>query len=388
MNKRSVPLKWRFTILTIVIMSVASAILVIAINYDLTRRVPILAESILYQTENYAQEYTMGTVDLGDVKPTEIIPDVMPIDGVIGETVSNVYTTSIVAFFIIIIIGGITTYVFVNRALKPVIQLNDNIKRINENNLNSNLIVQGPHDEIKELTISFNKMIAKLDNAFASQKRFNSRVSHELKTPLAVIKTNIDVLNSKQGKSVEEYEETLAIVEKSVVKMDAVIESLLDLIKQENVPLNETIQINGILEDVIEDLSVIAMKEEIELDLQINEVKNDVVGNEILLYRALYNVVENAIKYNKVNGNVKITSVQEKDKIIITISDTGKGIEEEEYNKIFEPFYRTEGMNLSSNNGLGLGLSITKSIITMHGGDIQVTSNINKGTTFTVSLPC
>lgn len=398
MKKVNFTLKWRFTLLTVVIMTIASGILVTAINYDINTRIPELANIIIAETEinpipveNGVDNIVIGEssesydfiYENGEAKP--IYPDV--IQGVVGTTVSNIYTTSIIAFIVIILLGAFTTYFIVDRALKPVVRLNENIKDINENNLTYNLEVKGANDEIKDLTISFNRMLAKLDNAFTSQKRFNSSIAHELKTPLAVVKTNIDVLNSSSSEDIQEYKETLGVVEKSILKMNSMIETLLDMVRQENAPLNERVNVGNVLEDVVEDLSVIADEKQVDLTAEIHIEESEILGNEILIYRAFYNIVENAVKYNKVSGKVKIWCGEEGDNIKVIISDTGKGIPLEKVDKIFEPFYRGEGVNLNSQNGVGLGLALTKSAILMHGGTIDVTSTIEEGSEFIINLP-
>ena len=375
-------------------MTFTSAILLTTINYDINKRMPKVTDSIMSQIEIenfpkipieigdeiYFETDGLENIDIGNI-------DSIVIDTVIDEAVYNIYTTSIIVFFIIIILGGVATYFIVNNALKPIVGLNENIKRINEDNLTCNLKVEGPHDEIKELTISFNKMLAKLDNAFASQKRFNSSVAHELKTPLAVIKTNIDVLKSSSYKSIEEYEKTLEVVEKSILRMNTMIETLLDMIRQENAPLNEMLSVDNIIEDVAEDLNPIARSKDVSIEVERIDIKDKIPGNEILLYRAFYNVVENAIKYNKKCGSIRISGEQDNDIIKIIISDTGKGIREEDFENIFKPFYRGDGINISKNNGVGLGLSLTKSAITLHGGEIKVDSELGKGTEITFILP-
>ena len=359
-------------------MTITSGILVFSINYDVRHTVPQLKGIINSNTEDIK-------IDLnGDFKD-EI--DKISIESAIEETTSRIYWLSITTFILVVIIGGMCTYFVVNNALIPIVELNKNIKKINEDNLTSNLSVKGPNDEIKELTISFNKMIAKLENAFTSQKRFNSSVAHELKTPLAVIKTNIDVLKRSNCKSIEEYDKTLAIVEKSILKMNLIIETMLDIIKQENAPLNESVSISEILEDIVDDLDIIADKKNIQLKLNTNNIKSKIKGNEIMLYRAFYNVIENAIKYNKINGTVNILCSEDYNIIKVKIIDTGKGIKEEEYEEIFKPFYRCEGINTYSDNGVGLGLSLTQSVIKLHGGEIKVKSKLNEGTEFNLILP-
>ena len=275
MNNIKIKLKWKLTLFTVLIMTITSGILVFSINYDVRHTVPQLKGIINSNTEDIK-------IDLnGDFKD-EI--DKISIESAIEETTSRIYWLSIIAFILVVTIGGMCTYFVVNNALIPIVELNKNIKKINEDNLNSNLSIKGANDEIKELTISFNKMIAKLENAFASQKRFNSSVAHELKTPLAVIKTNIDVLKSSNCKSLEEYDKTLAVVEKSILKMNLIIETLLDIIRQENAPLNEIVSIDEILEDIVDDLSIIANKKNIKLKLNSYNIKNKIKGNEIMLY--------------------------------------------------------------------------------------------------------
>lgn len=378
MNNIKIKLKWKLTLFTVLIMTITSGILVFSINYDVRHTVPQLKGIINSNTEDIK-------IDLnGDFKD-EI--DKISIESAIEETTSRIYWLSIIAFILVVTIGGMCTYFVVNNALIPIVELNKNIKKINEDNLNSNLSIKGANDEIKELTISFNKMIAKLENAFASQKRFNSSVAHELKTPLAVIKTNIDVLKSSNCKSLEEYDKTLAVVEKSILNMNLIIETLLDIIRQENAPLNEIVSIDEILEDIVDDLSIIANKKNIKLKLNSYNIKNKIKGNEIMLYRAFYNVIENSIKYNKINGSIDILCYQDLNTIEVKVIDTGSGIKEEDYDEIFKPFYRCEGINSYSKNGVGLGLSLTQSVIKLHGGEIKVKSKLNEGTEFTFILP-
>jgi len=377
-NNIKIKLKWKLTLFTVLIMTITSGILVFSINYDVRHTVPQLKGIINSNTEDIK-------IDLnGDFKD-EI--DKISIESAIEETTSRIYWFSIIAFILVVTIGGMCTYFVVNNALIPIVELNKNIKKINEDNLNSNLSIKGANDEIKELTISFNKMIAKLENAFASQKRFNSSVAHELKTPLAVIKTNIDVLKSSNCKSLEEYDKTLAVVEKSILKMNLIIETLLDIIRQENAPLNEIVSIDEILGDIVDDLSIIANKKNIKLKLNSYNIKNKIKGNEIMLYRAFYNVIENSIKYNKINGSIDILCYQDLNTIEVKVIDTGSGIKEEDYDEIFKPFYRCEGINSYSKNGIGLGLSLTQSVIKLHGGEINVKSKLNEGTEFTFILP-
>ncbi|MBZ9685191.1 HAMP domain-containing histidine kinase [Clostridium estertheticum] len=389
MNKLNITLKWRFTLLTVILIAISCVAIVTSMNIDIKRTIPTGSLTSSY-TENFkAKENGIspalptGSIDNSQSSTAAIVAS----EATMAKAVSSIYTGSIITLLIIISLGGISAYLIADKALKPVQVLNENIKNISENNLLANLEVQGPHDEIKELTISFNQMLAKLNNAFTSQKRFNASVAHELKTPLAAMKINIDVLNDGEQKTVEEYKETLDIVEKSVGKMNSMIETLLDLVREENTSLDDQVYVVNIIEDVVEDLTIIAETNHIALDFKILTSVSSIKGNEVLLYRAIYNVVENSIKYNKLNGKVTVNCEQEKDTIRIEIKDTGKGIPIEEINNIFEPFYRVDRFNVNSSNGMGLGLSLTKSTITIHGGEIKVYSEPDRGTRVTISLP-
>lgn len=386
MSKIKLTLKWRLTLFAMMIVAAASAILVFTINYDIKHTMPKLKNTIISAGEpSYIDGNQIyiedGIFDENDGDGNMIIA--MAIE----EATLKIYWFSIMIFALVLVAAGACIYFMVDRALIPVVELNKNIKKINEDNLTSNLNVEGPDDEIKDLTLSFNKMIGKLENAFMSQKRFNSSVAHELKTPLAAIKTNIDVLKSSSTKTIEDYEMTMKIVDKSILRMNSIIETLLDMIRQENAPLNDTINIEQILEDIADDLSVIAHKKNVEVNLSVDDNISEIMGNEILLYRAFYNIVENGIKYNKDNGSIKISCSSEGSCIKVKIEDTGKGIKLSDHEEIFKPFYRCDEFNIKSENGLGLGLALTQSAIKLHGGEIKVKSELDKGTEFTVIIP-
>ena len=393
MNKLKMTLKWRFTLLSILLIVLSSVAITIAINIDVGKSVPRTPEHIIGETEEFyiSLDFDQILQENPQFKPIlengDIFISPSQFEMVMTTAVSNIYTTSLITLLTILVLGGISAYWIADRALSPIKKLNENIKSINENNLLVHLDIEGPHDEIKELTYSFNQMLDKLNHAFSSQKRFNANVAHELKTPLTVMKTNIDVLNEYEEKTIDMYEETMDIVRESICRLNSMIESMLDLVRQESAPLDDEVDLNQIVEDVVEDLRVIAEQKQITLVEQTFIPQSLIKGNEILLYRAIYNVVENGIKYNKPYGYVHIQGIQIKNHIEIQIQDTGKGMEEEELEHIFEPFYRTSELSMHAESGLGLGLCLTQSIVTIHGGTIQVHTNKNKGTTFIITFP-
>lgn len=244
--------------------------------------------------------------------------------------------------------------------------------------------VANDYEELKSITASFNAVIAKLNTSLSAQKRFNASVAHELKTPLSIIKTHIDVLNSLPDKTVKDYQETLDIIHQSVRKMNALVDTLLDTAQEGSESLNDEMAIDEILTDVVEDLKPYAKEKQVSLSIQV-EAGPTTTGNQVLLYRSFYNLIENAIKYNRPNGRVHVSSQSTREGFEIKVADTGIGIAEKDIREIFEPFYRVSGTE--SKEGLGLGLSLVKSVIQMHSGSITVASRPGEGSVFEVHLP-
>jgi signal transduction histidine kinase len=284
---------------------------------------------------------------------------------------------------LVALLGGVGAYIASGRTLKPFRSLNEKVRLANAETGDA-IALQDPTREVRDLTLSFNAMLAKLENAATTQKRFNASVAHELKTPLAVIKTHIDVLNDQEFKSVEDYRQTMNVIESSIRKMNALIDTLLDSIQVESAGLDDQVSLDAILSDVMEDLSIYAQKHKVILNGDIPPV-DKITGNEVLVYRALYNIVENAIKYNHEGGQVNLSIDQEKEYIIIHIKDTGIGIAKENSDLIFEPFYRVRSQEKAQ--GFGLGLAMAKSFLKMHGASIVVESETGQGSEFILKFP-
>jgi len=284
---------------------------------------------------------------------------------------------------LVAVLGGIGAYVSSGRTLKPFRFLSEQVK-LSNGETSDPIILQGPTREVRDLTHSFNTMLAKLENAATTQKRFNAAVAHELKTPLAVIKTHIDVLNDQEFKSVENYRQTMGVIESSICKMNALIDALLDSIQVESAGLDDQVSLDMVLSDVMEDLSIYAAKHEVALTGEIPAV-DKITGNEVLVYRAIYNIVENAIKYNHTGGQVDLHLSQEKEWITIHIKDTGIGIAKENTDLIFEPFYRVKSQGKTE--GFGLGLAMAKSFLKMHGATIEIQSEPGQGSEFILRFP-
>lgn len=306
------------------------------------------------------------------------------IDITVSEVSTQFANKSLIYMALIIIIGIIITYYILGKSLKPLKQLNNTIQTINENNL-SNRVEVKYYDEVGSLADSFNIMLDRLNKSFLSQKQFASNAAHELKTPLAIMKSSIDVLRLDSEPTLEDYKENLEYIDESTKSLIKIVDGLLKLTNSNREEKNEIVIIEEIFQDIIVKLdSIIKMK-----NIQVS-VKNDgykILGDKDLLYHVFFNIVENAIKYNINNGKISIIVSEDNEQIKISITDTGIGIAKNEIENIFEAFYCVDKSRSEDNGGYGLGLSIVKSIIEKQNGKISVFSEINEGSTFELLFP-
>ena len=272
----------------------------------------------------------------------------------------------------------IAAYFIVARFSRPIKELT---KRVTEGQ--PTIPVKGSADEIQALSQSYNDMLNKLNGALSAQKHFNVSVAHELKTPLAVMRANLEVLDALDSTSMDDVKETMAIITQNLSRMNTVIETLLDNSTLSTASLDDEVLLEEIVGDAVEDLKPLAKTKGITLSFN-GTVCPSSKGNAVLLYRAMYNLIENAIKYNKPSGRVRVTLENEKEGARITIADSGIGIPDKDLPHVFEPFYRSDREQAE---GLGLGLSLVLNIVQRHSGSVDVISQPGDGTVFTVTLP-
>ena len=282
-------------------------------------------------------------------------------------------------------IGMIATYSIAGRILKPVHELSVAINEIEERNLSKRLLLPPTNDEIYDLTQSFNNMLSRLEQSFSYQKQFAAHAAHELKTPLAITKTSLQVLKLDDSPSVEDYEETFMLVEQSNDRLIKVVEQLLELSKEDNALPRESISLDTLINCILTELSPLLNEKNIEVDINLNTKM--MTGSPTLIHRALFNLIENAIKYNHIKGRIDIKSVTDRDGIQISVADSGIGISPDDLPYIFEPFYRVDKSRNRQIAGSGLGLALVKNIIGKHGGEVGVDSHQMKGTIFIIHLP-
>lgn len=284
----------------------------------------------------------------------------------------------------VVLVGGGLTYYISGKALQPLYDFNCQIKKRTEHNLSEQLPIPESHDEIAYLTYSFNEMSSKLNEAFAAQKRFAQSAAHELRTPLAVLKTKIDVFGKKPVHTAEEYDKLLSTITRHTDRLSDLVKDLLELTNIDALDCNEKIKMKIMLTDISKELCNLTKDKNITITICGEE--QTIYGNKSLLHRAFYNLIENAIKYNTPNGQIKVLVSNNADHTVITIADTGIGIPVDLQTHIFEPFFRVDKSRSRQMGGAGLGLATAKSIIDKHGGEITVSDNRGGGTIFTTVL--
>ncbi|MGE7978262.1 sensor histidine kinase [Psychrobacillus sp. NPDC093200] len=375
------PIRLRLTVITVALLTVCCVGLTLILNLSANRMATIIDATIVIPAREVGEEIEFN--ESTQSPAGRMTPTVSSLAS--QKAKMDFRIESIIYMLLVIVGGGFLTYYLSGKALKPLDILNSQVKNINVHNLSEPLSIPPTNDEIAELTLTFNKMKDKLDNFFMIQRRFSASAAHELRTPLAVLQTKIDVFKKKQAHTNEEYDALISVIEKQTKRLRGLVGSLLDMTNMEENSEQNSIYVKNILQDIIFELSHIIKDKNVTITLNCD---NSVVfGNIDLLYRAFYNLVENGIKYNIEGGTVEvIVNRLNNEQVSIKIIDTGIGIADKYKQKIFEPFYRVEKSRSRQLGGTGLGLSTVNNIIKKHKGTITVTDNENGGTCFHVII--
>ncbi len=296
--------------------------------------------------------------------------------------------TAIVALF-----GGAATYFISGRALKPLREFSETVEKVQAQNLTDYTIEENKIAELDRLRISYNKMLMRLSVSFETQRQFTGNAAHELRTPLALIQAQLDLYHTTEHpESTTATEETIQMVTEQNERLGKLVRTLLDMSELQTVARNDRIEIHSLIEEVLTDLEPLAQEKKVELIRKSQEVREKadevlfLTGSDILIYRMLYNLVENAIKYNRKDGTVMVSALREKNKVVLTVSDTGNGIDEAFREQIFEPFFRVDKSRSRELGGVGLGLAMVREVVRVHDGTIEVYTNKHLGTTFEVKM--
>lgn len=297
------------------------------------------------------------------------------------------FAHSSLAAMILIFLGGTAAAYFISgRALAPVRKLSDTVCGINAANLSERISGIKTQDEIGSLAESFNGMLERLDDSFESQKRFAISAAHELKTPLATMMAGIQVLELDEHPSEEEVKETLEVTKHQLLRLSSLVDELLALTEVRSVERKESVRLSELFKRIGEELKEQLAGQKVSLSVEVDD-ELSLAANADLLYRALFNLTENAVKYNRPGGWVKLNASVREERVKITVEDSGVGMKEEELARIFEPFYRVDQSRSREVGGAGLGLAIVKDIIEKQGGAVTVESKQEKGTRFSVFFP-
>lgn len=293
---------------------------------------------------------------------------------------------------VVIVAGSCVAYFLIGHYTKPVQQLSAHMKEISPNTLSDSIEIEGGGEEIQELVKSFNQMTEQLDEAFAMQRRFSASAAHELRTPIAVLRTKLDVFKKKKREQ-HEYDELVTTMETYIDRLSSIITDLLEFAETSELGEVEDVSLDSVIKTVVDDLKLVAQNNMVNVQVNIQpKAQSDaqvfiVKGNTNLLYRALYNLVENAIRYNNEEGSVNITLETRGQEGVIIIADTGVGIAPEQRELVFEPFYRVNKSRSREFGGAGIGLSLVKTILKRHGASITVSENTPQGSVFTIRIP-
>ena len=323
----------------------------------------------------------------------------------IQETKESFLLRSVIATTIIILLSSVCTYFLTKKALTPLQKLTSEVSQIQAQNLSTQLPVPNSKDEIAQLTSSFNEMLARLDNAFSTQKQFSANAAHELRTPLAVLQTNLEVFEKKQEPEMVEYQQLFTMIKEQTARLSQLVGTLLDMTNLKSVPRTDHVSLEELVDEVFCDLDPVAEKAGISIHFDdsssqdwhtdvhtpdasaLNNNIRNITGSYVLLYRAVYNLVENAIKYNRPNGSVTVSVKEKNGQAMILVKDTGIGISPENQKKIFDPFFRVDKSRSRAMGGAGLGLALVDSIAREHGGSVKVLESNEKGSIIALMLP-
>ena len=279
--------------------------------------------------------------------------------------------------------GGVATYFISGRALKPLCEFSDKIEEVQAQNLSDSRIEESSVAELNRLSVSYNRMLARLSEAFKTQRQFTANAAHEFRTPLAVMQLQLDLYNSTEHPTNDACaQQTIRMMTEQNERLSKMVKTLLDMSELQTVARDDEIAMDALVEEVLADLEPLAQEKAIHLTAQCEAVT--MTGSDILLYRLVYNLVENAIKYNTPGGTVTVGADRQDKHIRLTVADTGTGIPEELKERVFEPFFRLDKSRSRALGGVGLGLALVREIVNVHGGSISVKDNPDGGTTFEV----
>lgn len=381
---KKMSLQWRLTIITTLLIAMICGSLTIFIY-----------KNGVYYIDSLQNTVDAKSEDNNEKNPDEIyisIPDeewnnfAKNLSIQVYNNKADYKKSSLLFSTLLSLLGGVITFFISGHALKPLCDFSKKIEEVQAQNLSNSRIEENNFSELNQLSISYNKMLERLSEAFKLQRQFTANAAHELRTPLAVMQLQIDLYNSsKHPDNDTSAQQTISMITEQTERLGKMVRTLLDMSELQTIARDEEIAISALVEEVLADLEPLAQEKGINLIEKCDNVL--LMGSDILIYRLVYNLVENAIKYNFSDGTVTVTATQQNSQLHLTVEDTGNGIPEELKERIFEPFFRLDKSRSRELGGVGLGLALVREIVRVHNGSILVKNNANSGTTFEVIFP-
>ena len=375
---KRISLQWRITLMTVLLIGVTC----VAMNL-------LLCFSGVYYMDTIVDGLQgSGTVILNEegtasFDPQLVAPDdelTIVVDGAQGRfRATNWYITAAVT-----LLSGILAYFVSGRALKPLRSFASQVEMVQMNNLADMKIDEDVLPEFKQLSHSFNQMLERLNTAFAAQRQFTGNAAHELRTPLALMQAQLELFSAEHPAMLPQTAEFLTLLREQTERLTQMTRTLLEMSNLQQVARNERIQLAPMIEEIFTDLAPLSDKRGVTLTAEGDGI---MTGSDALIYRLIFNLTENAVKYNRPGGSVRVSVTQEPEKLLLRVSDTGCGIPEEHQRSIFQPFFRVDKSRSREYGGAGLGLALVWEIAELHGGSVWVEKSSEKGTTIAVGLP-
>ena len=378
---RRMSLQWRITIITTLFIAVICGCLTMFVYKNGVYYIDLLQDTVDAKGDGESGKETDEIyINIPDDKWDDFAND---FSLQVYNNKADYKKRSLLFSTLLALLGGVVTYYIVGHALKPLKKFSDKIEEVQAQNLSDSRIEENEVKELNQLSVSYNKMLERLSEAFEVQRQFTANAAHELRTPLALMQVQLDLYNSTEHPGNDECTgHTIAMITEQNERLSKVVKTLLDMSELRITVRDEKIMVDALVEEVLEDLEPLAAEKNVELIGKCNPVT--MTGSDILIYRLVYNLVENAIKYNHPEGKVTVTVCQKEKKVILSIADTGSGIPGELRERVFEPFFRVDKSRSRELGGVGLGLALVHEIVKAHDGSISIKDNPSGGTVFEV----
>lgn len=375
-------LQWRLTCITTLCIAIICGCLTMFVYKNGVHYIDSLQDAVESQGDEKGNKSDEIYISIPDDKCDEFADE---FSVQVYNNKADYKRNSLIITVLLALLGGVVTYFISGHALRPIREFSDKIEEVQAQNLSDSRIEENNVKELNQLGISYNKMLERLSDAFEIQRQFTANAAHELRTPLALMQVQLDLYNSAShpGNDADTLQ-TIKMVTEQNDKLNRMVKTLLDMSELQSVGRDDKIILDAIVEEVLADLEPLAVEKNIKLIGKCEDAT--MIGSDILIYRLVYNLVENAIKYNHPLGQVTVTAYQRNKHVYLSVEDTGSGIPNELRERVFEPFFRVDKSRSRELGGVGLGLALVHEIVRVHDGSICIKSGKTGGTIFEVTF--